>query len=622
MAVEFSNTLSSYLEKSLINEENCLNLLKSINNAINNSDDAVIPVTFTNTGTNETLQYHIPSFGYLKKSIDRIDDTIGKLSGIDSKTNSFLIQSPDNEIKNIITTDISGEAPTIKKVNEINEFNFKSNWFFEDMLNPYLYVSLDLTNEISSDTERVLVKRYILKYNKTEEIKQNCSTYNDFINYIVNNKIRYILDEGVRELPPKHNLYHGVFKIIEVSEPTSNYYGNITKFYKLNKTTYYVVGDNTEHYLEPGDFVEINEYPSNAKYKVVGFNNDKIILELVSGVGKLNVGTELKISSKQKLNTVVEIPIGYDELNVIFIKPIDPHSNIAANNWSPAIIFYSNDLVSPNGHTLGHFYKRHVIDFGQVILSYAKDYYPSIREAITPYAPELKNDNFEIVNVNEQFYNFDKNQIRQLLQNKKEQFNEYKNRPNDIGLLEIYKSTISEIYNATKSFVKPEYKLRGFWKIPDSRVSDKTGPQEIISFKIQYKYLSSDKETETNTNIDVEGVDMSFSNWNEVLSTTRKRVLTNNDDYVWEELSIEDYFNNPNVIKINQCDIPIHGFENEKVVLRVKSISEAGYPTNPIESEWSNNIVFNITDIIGEDYDLYKSIEQNNLEYTILNCNL
>jgi len=42
-------------------------------------------------------------------------------------------------------------------------------------------------------------------------------------------------------------------------------------------------------------------------------------------------------------------------------------------------------------------------------------------------------------------------------------------------------------------------------------------------------------------------------------------------------------------ININQIDIPIS--KGEKVEIKVRTISEAGYPDNPLKSPWSEPII-------------------------------
>lgn len=51
------------------------------------------------------------------------------------------------------------------------------------------------------------------------------------------------------------------------------------------------------------------------------------------------------------------------------------------------------------------------------------------------------------------------------------------------------------------------------------------------------------------------------------------------------------------LVNINQIDIPFS--KNEKVEIRVRSISEAGYPINPKTSVWSNSIIQEFPDSLS-----------------------
>jgi len=60
--------------------------------------------------------------------------------------------------------------------------------------------------------------------------------------------------------------------------------------------------------------------------------------------------------------------------------------------------------------------------------------------------------------------------------------------------------------------------------------------------------------------------------------------------YSWDTEDIT----NPDVPNINQVDIPIK--INEKVEIRIKSISEVGYPESPVESDWSDSVFVEFPD--------------------------
>jgi hypothetical protein len=52
-------------------------------------------------------------------------------------------------------------------------------------------------------------------------------------------------------------------------------------------------------------------------------------------------------------------------------------------------------------------------------------------------------------------------------------------------------------------------------------------------------------------------------------------------------------------ININQIDIPIRN--GEKVQIKIRSISEAGYPYNPLKSDWSNSVIISFPDDLTTD---------------------
>ena len=78
------------------------------------------------------------------------------------------------------------------------------------------------------------------------------------------------------------------------------------------------------------------------------------------------------------------------------------------------------------------------------------------------------------------------------------------------------------------------------------------------------------------------------------------------DVYEWKEENVGD----GNVININQIDIPITS--GEKVEIMIRSISEAGYPTCPLKSEWSNSVIISFPSNLSSSNQLTNLIEDVN----------
>ena len=669
---KIKNSLSTYLEQAMVMTGNSLETIDKISNAVSSSEDSVKLILTDPNDPKKTVEYVIPSFGYLKSEIDRLSASINTMTNITDGAGS-RIRLSDGTYRKIIASKVPSEAPTITHVDNITNFNFKSNWFFEDMLNPSLYITWDMSNQISPETERVMIQRYILKcdtqakidaFNK--ELKgRNDIDYKGFLTFLLNNRIKYTLDDEIKDLPPRSRRYFGTFSVIRI-DMEKDLSGNNVKRYILDSLEFTDTRSGFENtrLLSVGDFVEVNSNPTTTRFEVIFVDSaeNKIGLKCIEGGEGVRIGADtLKISASQDTLVSADIPVGFDEREVIFVKSIDPDSNIPSTKWSPGVAFYSNELtyVDDSGvtQTLQKFYQRNVVDFGQVLLSYATDYYPSIREGIIPNKPVLNyasgEGDFKIVQINTQLTEAADNEtFRSLVSDKIKVQSELDNIANEIAkqkeliqttqyvstndklkeqsklktLIDnqsILSSNYNSIVNNIKaryesgSVVAPKYRIRGFWDIPDSKISSSSGEQKIIKFKIRYRYLSeygnANKEEEftyTSGNASVTG---RFSNWNEIETKLRGRVKTSSG-WEWEKIDTA----NPDVVNINQLDIPIN--PGEQVEIQVKSVSEAGWPSNPLESDWSDSIVVAFSDFAElEADDLSELIAQNRVDAAVAN---
>lgn len=192
---KIKNSLSTYLEQAMVMTGNSLETIDKISNAVSSSEDSVKLILTDPNDPKKTVEYVIPSFGYLKSEIDRLSASINTMTNITDGAGS-RIRLSDGTYRKIIASKVPSEAPTITHVDNITNFNFKSNWFFEDMLNPSLYITWDMSNQISPETERVMIQRYILKcdtqtkidaFNK--ELKgRNDIDYKGFLTFLLDRK--------------------------------------------------------------------------------------------------------------------------------------------------------------------------------------------------------------------------------------------------------------------------------------------------------------------------------------------------------------------------------------------------------------------------------------------------
>jgi len=662
-----NNSISTLLPELLRLFNNSLESFEKVNQAITSSNESVTINIQNNNGTNSRVT--IPSFGFLKNSVDRLQSNIDTITNLNGSNSS--IRLPDGTFRKLVLAKLPTEAQDLSAINSVENFNIKPNWFFEELINPLLYVSFDLTGQVPIDTERAIIQRYILNTNTQSKVNFFTDSfegradinYNDFLQEIVERNISYVLDEAVVDLPPRVKRYTGNFSILRISDATVTEEVNgvsVTsqrKQYKLNKIFYTdseADFDDTIQ-LAVGDSLEVISNPINTRYRVIKLDSstNTVILELVEGSEPIRIGADiLKIASSLEDNVQVDVTVGFNERCVTFVKPIDPDSKIPSVNWSPGSAFYTNTLTTLNAagseQTLAEYYQQSAIDFGAMLLSFADDKIPTTREGVKPNSPTVNVEDFSVKLINAQVsdspaiieltdLNNQKNTIESTLKEldgaisksrAKIQTTNYSTeveRDADVNALqglvterssqaELYSSVVKEIDAKSKdnsvSSISPKYRARGFWAMPEEKSTPATGIQSIVKFKIRYRYLSSDGAANPVDQFkfkDGSGESQgAFSNYNIIDSTLRPRTKDPiTGVYQWVEIDAD----NADSVNINQLDIPIR--KGEQVEVQIKSISEAGWPSNPLESDWSIPVIIAFPADLSSDNAVEAIINQN-----------
>jgi hypothetical protein len=659
---------------------NSLESFEKVNQAITSSRDSVTVNIQNNDGTKSRIT--IPSFGFLKNSVDRLNTNINTITNFNDANSS--IRLPDGTFRKLVLAKLPTEAMDVTAMNSINEFNVKPNWFFEELINPLLYISFDITGQAPIDTERAIVQRYILDTNSQSKINYFINqysgnadiSYDTFLQEIVEKNISYVLDEAVVDLPPRDKRYSGEFSVLRIGEDKLTETVNgvsqtvAQKLYKLNKIFYTDTeadfADTVQ--LKVGDSLEVVSTPIDTRYTVtqIDSSTNSVTVRLQEGTRTISIGASvLKIGSAIANDLAVDVTVGFNERCVTFIKPIDPDSKMPAVNWSPGSGFYTNDLntvdASGNQQNLADYYQQNAVDFGRYLLSFAQDKIPTSREGLTPNAPVLSPDDFTVSLINGQVSNSDaivqlkdlnnqKNTIQSTLteldvaiaqSREKIQTTNYSTeveRDADKNALQgliterasqakLYSSVVTEIDASagdnSLSSVSPKYRVRGFWSMPEEKSAPETGVQDIIKFQYRYRYLSADgaaNPVNQFTYTDGSGTSQgAFSNYVIIDSVLRPRTK-NSITGLYEWTAIDD--DNADSVNINQLDIPIR--KGEQVEIQVTSISEAGWPSNPLKSDWSTAIRVEFPADLGSDNAIDSILAQNkeDLSLVALNQNL
>jgi len=542
--VDQVNSFVSLAEKVTVLNKNYVEVLTKINDLVA-SEQSIVKINYDNNGV--TNSYSLPTVGSLKTQIDVLNQNIKRLSSIDG----FTFIKEGQSIKKIMTSDLNREPVPIQNVNKVSTFSPINNSFFESLMNPMLAVTLDLTNKITHNVDKILSRRYIVEFEKNNDGSLTANgtlSYNDFVsNWLNRNDININdfeswlynpsnigimvdvvspYDEQIFDLKVKELKYYGTFTVIKTEIDDIN--NKI--WYHLTDLKYYGK-DGTINTLKTGDELIINALNSSTRYKVVEVNtdysNNKIRLELIEGYDPITVGTNvLKYYSSIADDKKVQITVGFDEFNIVFVKPINTDNNVIGSLWSKGMSFFTNDLVldTDSNINLANYYIETVYDYGEVLKDMVLKKIPT-RYGSKPNIPYLQADNFKVVQINKHLTDgVDQDLVRKLhsekttiktkisqiqnaIQDRLKNLNSsnlsqsekvsINNELNKLKLdLDLQTKNLSTVIsqlttiNKTTNAVEPKYRVRGFWNIPDPIISNKTEPQHVVQFRMQYRYAT------------------------------------------------------------------------------------------------------------------------------------
>jgi hypothetical protein len=630
--------------------KNIIEVLTKINSLATTTESSVSIDVIDTSGNTRT--FSIPTNNQLRSDIERLNNNINSLYSIDA-AGSLIQTSSQNKFKKIITVDLNREPLSVASLSSVENFKTSPNWFFDSLLDPMLSVEFDLSNKIENNVRKCQVRRYIVDFSKDtngnltnlgqsalnsfNDLFKGSSTIliTDFENWHKTTPgliepLNPKYDEQIFDLEPNNLLYDGQFSVLRIQEDRINR----KLWYVLDTLEYVITGTKELRQLSIGDELIVNTSAvSSTRYAIkevsTSESNPRIRVERIEGIEPISTGVgTLKIYSPVVYTKKLKVSVGYNERNVLFLKPINTDNNLVAKNWSLGTGYHTSELTlnsnsDANGLTMEQFYIDYVYDYGEVLKDLVAKKTPN-KLAGVPNIPTLNLDNFKVVQVNQhltdtpdanlvkQKHNIQLNlkaeveQIQNAIgdRNKKLKITKFKSetdkKKHDLELFELINkkdskskllaSIAKEIIDLSanpKTKVDPKYRVRGFWSIPEATSTRGTKPQEIVQFRVQYRYVSKDGRESPIESYTIDGSNSkaSFSNWTEFKTDARKRSYdSTTGEYFWEIQDLESA-ETPN---INQIDISIQ--TNEQIEFRVKSISEVGWPESPVESDWSEII--------------------------------
>ena len=641
------NSLQDVLKRLAIDIENMNSFLYSLNDVLISKSDNVDVTQTKNDGSQYTIS--VPSFGYMKGKIEDINNNFNTL--INNNDDVIGIKSENGDVRKFELQKVSSVINDLESIDEQaftvpTDFRVKNNWFFESFLNPLLFVSIDISGILTEDINRFSVKRIILNSVLDDDLSYFDTNYKGVNNLDLETVLRdleaegidYIEDDNIVDLPTGINRYRGDFDVLRIFEEeiidttTGQPVSVIRKRYVLNTLQYSDVlsEEKGNKFIAVGDRLITNQ---DSEYEVVSVNNStsEVVLESVFGVDPIAIGASvLKIKPSVYVVPELQVNVGFNERQIVFAKPISKKQNLTVDTYSQGFGVFTNELTialdDDSESTLEDYYNNFVSDFGLILLNLAKEKKLPAILAEKPDAPTLDSSNFQVIQIDSHIKEAENTiQLKSKIKEKEDALSQQKEADRKITNLkaelttkvktpaekqriekEIKKKTedrkvlqdrISTLVRDVTLTVatnpqfttSSKYQVRGFWQIPDAKPS-KYGNQEVVQFKYRFRYLSK-KGTAANAT-QTEFVESNgtkkfavFSPWTERKTKSKTRTL--NEDtglYEWADENVSD----ADAVNVNQLAVTIR--KGEILEIQVKSISEAGWPDNPSESEWSDSV--------------------------------
>ena len=656
------NSFSENMRKTITAQTNILSLLSSIQKSMT-TNDTFVQYEHDDINGNDTKVYELPSYNTIINKLSAIEKSISNLS-----SGKGTINLTDGTRRQIKLTNIPETPAQITGLEDPSTFKLDTNWFFEDLMFPGATVQIDLTGKIEDSADRVRVSRIILDARETAaqelwntNLSVNAYDYISLKALLTYNNVRYSEDIETIELPLVSNTAAGEFQVVKDPEIIN---GNT--WYKVDTINYSTISSDGEgefknNILSVGDVLAYE----NTLYTIqeIDQNTNKIRIKVISGTAIPGLYTIFRYYQDPFRDKTINVRFGANEYNIIYIKGVNEDFNLLSNSWSTPIKFSSNDLIYENDGSQNflNFYNANIVDWGANMIADAKQRAIKAYYGTIPNAPVLIGNDLRVVQINTQINAaIDTAEVKNTaaeIETAKSQINSLKatiasqktelqsitemdkynsmqqqiatNMTDLQNLQASYSTLVSNLKNIVKDNqavnVNPKYHVRGFFAIPEYKYRDaaQTIPEEIIGFEIAYRYICNDNtgvKLNTFNYTDVTGTSQvtgTFTDWSIMQGKLKTRVYNNATGlYEWSTENVAD----GTEININQIDIPIT--KGEKVEIKVRSISEAGYPENPLRSVWSNSVIIEFPDTLStnnEIADLITEVNDDAMEIAINN---
>ena len=655
------NSLSTLLSQMVSLTNNNLSMYKSVSDAVLSNKKSV-KLQIENDLSRETVD--VPTFKNMSTNIDRLDSTMNTAMNLNGTESTVRLS--DGSWRRLMLAKVPTEGVDVSEdmmtVN-LARFYSKKNYFYDNLLNPLLYISINLTLPGYDFVSRVFVRKIVLDYSSEYSYlleSNNFTTtqkisYSDLVEYLDKSGMAYSVDDELVDVTPKECRYSGTFNVIKVANNESTAVVINSEKITTNNIIYLdtIKYDDTLNdaegsmLLNTGDYLYLynDDNDITTRIKVTGIDTatNMITADYVEGLEYITTGSVLKLdqATMTKSNSFdVDCTVTPNKIMYVFVKLVDNDTNLLSKNWSVGkYIGNTNDLVikiNNEDTKLLQYYAENVNDFGKVALANSTDYYPTVLDInidkLDGIVPIIDADKLKVVKMNGHL-NDNTEKIKQLSNQKIERSNEIQNARNLISKLktklntfayasqtdkdndekeldttseslsrlsEEFKSLVNQITSLSNSILDTEeYHVQGFIGgvnafTSESSICASGKTINVIGYEYQYRYISNNGVLPTVNEYEIPTVGSDntvtgkatkkMNTWNLVRNPYKNRVKVSSNGvttFKWDNVSEQSDF--------NKIDVPI--LRNSQLAIRARYVLDAGYPSNPIKSNWSEESV-------------------------------
>lgn len=397
------STLKEYYVKLERLYDNAVNMLTAINQSLSTSASEVTLNVLDTDDTKATVK--IPSFIYLENKLEQLSTNFDSLFDIPKTGEAWFTKSSDMYKLELLKSNSAPITPIISNLNNLYT-SFKDNTFVKDLVNPKMFIKLDISN-LPDNISEMYVKKYVFFDKSTYDSINNAglTSYQEYeaALFNMNKGVDYEEYDSTISLPTKQDLYQSEFKILEVIDSyytDEDQHEHLRYELHLDTITYTNQEDSTiEFTLRAGDYISLeNEY---CIYKVLKVNSsnisgsivyDVIIEEYVGHIAlqtydeNQNMLLQIYNDNYDKYH-YVEVPLEENPYVAIFLSTLQ--NNVRSIFSEPILLdlnsIYMKDssgnyIYDNNSTPLTYiqYYNKYCSNIGDLIDSISKTAYPQL----------------------------------------------------------------------------------------------------------------------------------------------------------------------------------------------------------------------------------------------------